>query len=85
MLEKVNEILKKINSTKSKLQQYKSELISLSQDIESNKSKINAQESEIRQYLDDSEYITNGVEIKLTDYVDLKGNIATGIIINIYI
>lgn len=85
LLEKVNEILKKINSTKSKLQQYKSELISLSQDIESNKSKINAQESEIRQYLDDSEYITNGVEIKLTDYVDLKGNIATGIIINIYI
>lgn len=85
LLEKVNQILKKINSTKSKLEQYKSELISLSQDIQTNKSKIDAQESEIRQCLDDSEYITNGIEINLTDYVDLRGNIATGIIINIYI
>lgn len=85
LLEKVNQILKKINSTKIKLEQYKSELISLSQDIQINKSKIDAQESEIRQCLDDSEYITNGIEINLTDYVDLRGNIATGIIINIYI
>ena len=85
LLEKVNQILKKINSTKSKLEQYKSELISLSQEIQTNKSKIDAQESEIRQCLDDSEYITNGIEINLTDYVDLRGNIATGIIINIYI
>lgn len=85
LLEKVNQILKKINSTKIKLEQYKSELISLSQDIQTNKSKIDAQESEIRQCLDDSEYITNGIEINLTDYVDLRGNIATGIIINIYI
>lgn len=85
LLEKVNEILRRIKSTKSKLEQYKSELMILSQDITSNKKKIEAQESKFIYYLDESEYITNGLEINLTDYTDLNGNISTGLIISIYI
>ena len=85
LLEKVNEILRRIKSTKSKLEQYKSELMILSQDITSNKKKVEAQESEFIHYLDESEYITNGLEINLTDYTDLNGNISTGLIISIYI
>lgn len=85
LLEKVNEILRRIKSTKSKLEQYKSELMILSQDITSNKKKVEAQESEFIYYLEESEYITNGLEINLTDYTDLNGNISTGLIISIYI
>lgn len=57
----------------------------LSQDIESNRKKIASQENEIKTHFDDSEYIVNGVTINITDYTDFSGNIATGIIINIYI
>lgn len=79
------EVKQKINSTKSKLSQYKSELMKLSQDIGSNRKKIASQENEIKTHLDESEYIVNGVTVNTTDYTDLSGNIAIGIIINIYI
>lgn len=81
----INEILQKINIVKSRILQYKSELIALSQEIQSNKAKIKMQENELQKHLDDSDYIINGVSINKYDYVDLKGNISTGIIIDIYI
>lgn len=85
IVSRINEILQKINTVKSRILQYKSELIALSQEIQSNKAKIKMQENELQKHLDDSDYIINGVSINKYDYVDLKGNISTGIIIDIYI
>lgn len=85
IVSRINEILQKINIVKSRILQYKSELIALSQEIQSNKAKIKMQENELQKHLDDSDYIINGVSINKYDYVDLKGNISTGIIIDIYI
>ena len=85
IVSRINEILQKINIVKSRILQYKSELIALSQEIQSNKAKIKMQENELQKHLDDSDYIINGVSINKYDYVDLKGNISTGIVIDIYI
>lgn len=85
IVDKINDILRKINSVKDKLSQYKSELLSLSQDIESDKAKIVAQDNKLQRHLDDSDYVINGITINTLNYVDLRGNINTGIIIDIYI
>ncbi|MEN8076970.1 hypothetical protein ABFP60_08395 [Clostridioides difficile] len=85
IVSRINEILQKINTVKSRISQYKSELIALSQEIQSNKAKIKMQENELQKHLDDSDYIINGVSINKYNYVDLKGNISTGIVIDIYI
>lgn len=82
---RINEILQKISNVKNRISQYKSELIELSQEIQNNKAKIKMQENELQKHLDDSDYIINGVSINKYNYVDLKGNISTGIVIDIYI
>lgn len=85
ILEKINDILQRINSTKGKISEYKSKLIELSQELSANKAKINQQAEEMQKHLDDSDYIINGVSINVSEYVDLRGNVASGIIIDIYI
>lgn len=85
IMAKINEILNRINNIKGKLSQYKLELMTLSEDITSNRKKIISYESDIKSHLQDTDYVINGVTINTLDYLDLKGNIATGIIINIYI
>lgn len=85
IVNRINRVLDKINSVKGRISQYKSELIALSQEIERNKAKIRMQESELQMYLDDSDYIINGVSISQYDYTDLTENISTGMGIDIYI
>lgn len=85
ILEKINDILQRINTTKGKISEYKSKLIELSQELSANKAKINQQAEEMQKHLDDSDYIINGVSINVSEYVDLRGNVASGIIIDIYI
>lgn len=82
---KINEVLDKINSVKKQISQYKAEFIKLTQEVDANKAKVRMQTAELQQCLDETEYITEGISINQYEYMDLTGNINTGMIIDIYI
>lgn len=85
IITKINEVLQKINSVKKQISQYKAEFIKLTQEVDSNKAKVRMQTAELQQCLDESKYITEGININQYEYMDLTGSVKTGTIIDIYI
>lgn len=75
----------KIISNNNIIYYIKFEFIKLTQEIDSNKAKVRMQTAELEQCLDDSKYITEGINISQYEYMDLTGNINAGTIIDIYI